>query len=260
MTFISEDPRQTQSGEEESQYITAFGITFTPTVLGIICGVAGLLGALYIFSTMILPQQETNQQLKTDKETKEAQISQLKSGETQKEIQKLQETFQDEEMKKAKITALFSDEKTLDTLLLDLNNFIQANNATLVSFTPDTGEPLKIDDGSLGSLVNGKLKRKSIKLEIEGDYQQIQAIMREIERYQPLLLVNDFNSQVNESISLIDLSNPNAPRIISPPPKLTTTLRLDAILPLTEEELQAAQAAAQPAQPGQAPAEVVPAP
>ncbi|MGL6280794.1 MAG: pilus assembly protein PilO, partial [Microcoleaceae cyanobacterium] len=87
--------------------------------------------------------------------------------------------------KRADVAALFASEKTMETLLYDVNRLIDQLNtgitdetkqAMMLKFSPvEPTEPgnYVVTDGSLGPLVNGKLKRRDFKVEFEGSYQQV---------------------------------------------------------------------------------------
>ncbi|HEY9805524.1 MAG TPA: hypothetical protein V6D04_03095, partial [Candidatus Obscuribacterales bacterium] len=131
--------------------------------------------------------------------------------------------------------------KTLDTLLLDLNRLVNARKAKLSSFVPAPEPATVITDSSLGATVNGKLKRKEITVNLEGNYEQTQSIMRSVERLQPLLLVKSFNSQLDQSTQKITVDRRG--RLIPvgrPETNLKTSFKLQALLPLTPQEATAA--------------------
>lgn len=130
MTFTQENP--TQGGE--AQYPVLFGLTITPNLGGILLGLLGLLGASYIFFNLVFPAQQKNQELKADRDTKQAQLNQLKSGESQKMIQELEQKVQEKEKLKPQVLALFSEQKTINVILLDLNK-IMVENGVKFSYT-----------------------------------------------------------------------------------------------------------------------------
>lgn len=135
----------------------------------------------------------------------------------------------------------------MDTLLLDLNRLVESSNtqilknavrAKLKKYVP-SGKAEPITDGSFGSLVNGKLKRSSINIEILGTYEQTQSIFRNIERLQPLLIVRDYQSSLSpESVTQQDkvLVRRVGPTLIS------TSFQLQALMPLSQEEIAAVKA------------------
>ncbi|NET51041.1 MAG: hypothetical protein F6K09_20630 [Merismopedia sp. SIO2A8] len=66
--------------------------------------------------------------------------------------------------------------------------------------------------------------------------------MRSFERLQSLMLVNNFQSDVSTPQTLV-INNGRV--VLGPQPKLKTTFRLDALLPLTEQEQEEVEAAAE---------------
>lgn len=219
-------------GEEEApNYPVAFGITLTPKVGGIIIGVLGIAGAAYLLLNAVQPTWQKYQELRKDIESKRLQIQ--TQEEIQQQIEISQAELEEAKDKNIQVLSLFASEDTLDTLLLDLNSFVKDTNGNLKSFTPVEKEAVVINDGSLGSLVNGKLKRRSIDLELEGSFQQLQSVMRSFERLQSLLLVKDFQSDVSIPQTLV-INNGNV--ILGDQATLKTTFRLDALLPLTDQE------------------------
>lgn len=219
-------------GEEEApNYPVAFGITLTPKVGGIIIGVLGIAGAAYLLLNQVQPTWQKYQELRQDIESKKLQIQ--TQEEIRQQIEISQAELEEAKDKNIQVLSLFASEDTLDTLLLDLNSFVKDTNGNLKSFTPVEKEAVVINDGSLGSLVNGKLKRRSIDLELEGSFQQLQSVMRSFERLQSLLLVKDFQSDVSTPQTLV-INNGNV--ILGDQATLKTTFRLDALLPLTDQE------------------------
>jgi cell fate (sporulation/competence/biofilm development) regulator YlbF (YheA/YmcA/DUF963 family) len=247
MTFSDEltDPNEPEI-EEPANYPSAFGITFTPQVSGIAFAIVGVLGAIYVLANFVMPAYQNYTKLKTDQQTKEDQVNQQKSGAIERKLQESEGNLRQAQTLKSEVLNLFSNQATLDTLLLDINRFITSKNANLVNFKPENNEPVVVSDGSLGAQVNNKLKRQTITLELEGTFDQTQSIMRDIERLQPLLLVKNYNSEMAESpfVVFTDL-NTRKSQLISLPSKLKTTITLDVVLPLTSEE--AAKLATPPA-------------
>lgn len=69
---------------------------------------------------------------------------------------------------------------------------MQKHQAELVSFKPN-GTITVVNDGSLGEGVNGRLKRQQFDLTIRGDFSSTQSLLRDLERLQPLLVIEDSN-------------------------------------------------------------------
>ncbi|MBD2526261.1 pilus assembly protein PilO [Nostoc sp. FACHB-133] len=227
-----------------------FGIAFTPKIIGILVGVIGLAGAGYILLNLLMPAWESYQQQQAKSSELQAQIEQKKAS--IKQIGKVKEELVQAKQQKVQVLGLFANEKTLDTLLLDLNRLIESGNtptsinavrAKLKRFVPVSQKPEPITDGSLGLLVDGKLQRSTINAEITGTYEQTQSIIRNIERLQPLLIVKDYQANLApvESRSPLD----KTPVQVGPA-AINTSFQLQVLMPLSPEEIAAAAAKAAP--------------
>ncbi|WP_017651273.1 hypothetical protein [Fortiea contorta] len=235
-----------QSGDELNTPAApvVFGISFTPPVIGILVAVLGLGGGLYILLNMVMPAWETFQQQQTKVNELQAQIDQKNAS--IREIDKVKNELAQAKQQRIQVLALFSNEKTLDTILLDINRLVESGNvltpnnlvrAKLQKFVPVTQKSEPITDGSLGTQVDGKLKRSVINIEIVGTYEQTQSIIRNIERLQPLLIFKDYQSKLAPP-EPIDLSDKTVRR--NKPQMINTTFQLQALMPLNPEEIAAA--------------------
>jgi type IV pilus assembly protein PilO len=217
-------------------YPTAFGITFTPTILGALAAVAGLGLALYLGNQLIGPTYQRFQELKTTVEKKEASLQQ--KNETIKQIDQLIASVNRTKADNADVRALFSAQEALDTLLLDLNRVILQSNAQLLQFNPDYAASGPVIDGSLGPELNGKLKRQVTAVSFQGTFNQTLKILQTIDRLQTVLVIRDLTAQLQSS------TQPGQPQDL-----ITSSFKLYAYVPLTPEEAAAvAQAAAAQAQ------------
>lgn len=228
MTF-SDDFKTTKSTDTGApNYPVVFGITLTPLVGGILAGLAGVGIALYIWNNSVSKVISDKETKALDLENKKSQLAQLKSGEMERTLQTLEVEFQKEQALEPQVLSMFSDEKSLDTLLLDLYNLIQGNQVQLNTYQPEATIE-EITDGSLGDLVNGRLKRKVINLEIEGTFGQTLAVIQDIERLQPLLLIKDFNSAVipEELVYVYENGQLDSNGEV----RLKTNFKIEAILP-----------------------------
>ncbi len=278
--------------ENTPNHPTAFGITFTPAISGVLLGVLGLAGAGAIASYLVMPALEANQALDTKVKEKTEQLQQ--QGAIRKQIQDAKDQLAQAKQKRDQVYALFANEKTLNTLLFDLNQLVERNNAGLLAarntklnacpvyvqrvfatptgaqefqdrfgqlvaeaklkrFKPDEKGAIVISDSSLGAAINNKLKRQTIDIEIRGNFNQTQSIFRTIERLQPLLLVRNLDVKVVDnkiSEGLYEIQPDGTIRYLTncqPDNQITTTFQMDALLPLSDADRQAVQAAAQPA-------------
>lgn len=131
--------------------------------------------------------------------------------------------------------------------------------AKLRKFTPEvipaaatpataTTVPGVLTDGSLGVALNNKLKRQTFNVEIEGNFNHAQSIIRRIELLQPLLILRNMDvkyggEQISKTEPTVlyefDPKNPEVPvalKTCQPDTVVTTSFKMDALLPLTAEE------------------------
>jgi len=219
-----------------------FGVTLTPPIIGGIVGVLGVLGAGYMLLNMVMPAWDSYQQQQTKRDQLQTEVEQKKSQAQQ--VGKAEADLAKAKEQQKQVLALFADEKSLDTLLLDTSRLIDSSNgqaignaikAKMKKFVPVSEKPEVVADSSFGAEVNNKLKRSTINVEIEGNFEQTQSIIRNIERLQPLLLVKNYDSKLSEPEMSGDKDNP----VQIGMGKLTTTFVLEALMPLTAEEATA---------------------
>ncbi|MCY7407569.1 MAG: hypothetical protein LH631_09375 [Alkalinema sp. CAN_BIN05] len=106
-----------------------------------------------------------------------------------------------------------------------------------------TTVPNVVTDGSLGLELNNKLKRDTVDVSFEGNFNQTQQIFRTIERLQPLLLLRDMNIGVERQggAPILYEINSNSPvpealRNCQPDTVLKTSFKMDALIPVSPEE------------------------
>lgn len=244
-----------QFGAETPAYPVIFGITLTPKIIGIIVGVLGLAGGAYILLNMVMPAWEIYQQRQGQANDLQGQVEQKRAS--VQEIDQVKAELAQAKRETTQVLSLFADEKTLDTLLLDINRLVESGNAQvpanavrakLQKFEPSSERSEPINDGSFGPTVDGKLKRSSINVEIEGTFEQTQSIMRNIERLQPLLIVKDYQARLTPEPATNSREEEEVIRV--GPAPITTSFELQALMPLNPEEVAAkakeAEAAATP--------------
>lgn len=239
--FISVE--EDQVFEAAPTYPTAFGITFTPQVSGILLGVLGLAGSLYLLLNQVMPAWQKHQELQASRDQKKALVEQKEANLIQN--QKVKAELAQAKQQRSEVLTLFANEKTLDTLLLDVNRVIESANgrlqqnnarAKLKRFVPANQVAEVVTDGSLGAEINGKIKRRAINVEFEAPTEQTQSILRNIERLQPLLIVRDYQS------ALVPPVSPDSKGGVGrTPTTITTSFQLQALIPVSPAE--AAQAA-----------------
>ncbi|MGB5959993.1 MAG: hypothetical protein WBG73_04980 [Coleofasciculaceae cyanobacterium] len=259
MTYADDEFMAVEGQDDSPSYPTAFGITFTPRVGGIIVGVAGLLGAVYLAVNAVQPAWERYQALDTEVKDKQGQIQNRQK--IQQEIAQAQKKLEAAKQKNQQVLSLFPNQKTLDTLLLDLNNPVKSTNGQLTSFEPvvqqATSSSSSDSTGTASVPGNGKLQRKTYNITLEGNFDQVQSIMRSIERLQSLLVVRDFKSELNDQqVFLINDNGQATPAFVKKDtragavqarPTLKTTFKLDALVPTSELEADRTAKAAEAA-------------
>jgi len=120
----------------------------------------------------------------------------------------------------------------------------QSANANAAAIADDGLE--LVQDGSLGSGANGQVKRQTYEVAFSGSFEQTQSIFRQLERLQPLLVVRDVDMAVQERAIVFGDTAPL--ETCQPDLAIETEFRLQALLPLTTDELlqqAAAEAAAE---------------
>ncbi|MBX2863984.1 MAG: hypothetical protein KTR27_10535 [Leptolyngbyaceae cyanobacterium MAG.088] len=224
-----------------------FGIELTPKILGVLAALVGIGLAAYLFQRFARPVRQTNKELRDDITLKEEQL--VNQEQELEEIAKLEEDRDAALAQRRNVYSLFADESSMDTLLLDLNQRIKNSNATIAerrnqiksrgippilveaqlnSFVP-SGEAV-VEDSSLGADVAGLLKRQTYSVEFEGEFAQTQAVLANVERLEPLLLLRDFSLSSAETVNETVL---NAQGQVVPQPKerIRSKFELDALIP-----------------------------
>ena len=238
MTFADDFAADESLSED---YPSAFGITFTPVVMGVAIAVIGITLAVYSYVKSVKPAQAEYEQAAAQKIELQAQLSQIKTGDLQLKLAELQAELAQKQVLKSRVLSMFTSENDLETLLIDLNGFIASNQGALTQYQPDSNVST-ISDASLGSEVQGKLKRKGISLTFQGTFGETKQILQDLERLQPLLMVQSISSTVEEKPTAILTSN-RGEIVPQQEAELKTQIKIDAILPLSEAELERAKKA-----------------
>jgi type IV pilus assembly protein PilO len=243
--LIDSDLSPEQSFIAAPEYPSVFGISFTPMVLGIGVAALGAMISIYAFVSYLQPQLAKNQELETKLAQTQEQIQLRKDND--KKIAAAEKERDRATAQKQIVTGLFASDQKLDTLLLDLNKIINIRQGELQTFAPDlpvagslgSSGATVVSDGSLGSALNNKVKRKGVKIEVSGNFEQIQSILRTIERLDQLLIIKDFRADVDKSTQniLVDAKG----RVVPPAAaKIKTSFKIQAMIPLTAAEATAA--------------------
>lgn len=260
MTAAIDNEFEVEQDLDEAGGPSLFGIQFTPKVIGIAIAIAGVLLAAAGIYKAVLPAVQQGSTLSQEIEATQNEIEQqnerlLKKDEAEQELATALQ-------RRASVTGLFADESTLETLLFDLNEQLNQINASITAddekaritqFEPvqkDGSDTEIVNDGSLGAGVNGQLRRRAYEVEFEGSFAQTQQFLTILERLQPLLVVRNLTTELNEQNPVLEGEYRNGkfvPAAEQPQRRLTTAFDLHALLPLSQEQVEAAAAEAEKA-------------
>lgn len=271
-----------------------FGVPM-PTFLGWTLGLLGLLGAIGVVTQLIMPLMEANSAAKVALEEKEARLAQKEQIE--RNLKQAKADLVKVGKQKEQVMSLFANERDLNTLLLDLNQLIERNNAGVLAarqaklancplefrqqytnlalqqefeeklkgplvaeaklkkFKPDEKGIMVINEVGTDSYVQpalvGQLRRQTVEVEFEGNFNQTQSIFRTIERLQPLLIIKDLKIERKESTNLYTPAGQGTVQFLTncqPEAVTKTSFKMDALLPLSQDSKPAApKTAASPA-------------
>lgn len=177
----------------ESDYPTAFGVTFTPQVIGITIGVVGALIAGYLAWSQLLPVQNQISELQTTKEEKEAQLAQLKGSQFGEQIPVKQQELERAQTIKTEVEKLFAEDASLETFLIDLNSFANFADVKMSTYTPSADKTGA--DASFGG-ASDSLLVQTFNFNLEGSFRELQLFLQDLERIQPLMVVQNFNLSI----------------------------------------------------------------
>ncbi|MGB3787212.1 MAG: hypothetical protein WA949_04320 [Phormidesmis sp.] len=230
-----------------------FGLEITPTILGVLIALVGVGGAGYLYKEKVMPVAAGNTALRTEIATKEGQL--VSQAQELENIAKVEAELAVAMQKRRNVYSLFASEKTMDTLLFDINQRVESSNATLngirnqvrargippilleaqmKTFSP--GEKVVVADGSLGEGVNNKLKRETYTVSFSADYAQTQSILRNLERLEPLLLVRNFSINSAQIVEETIIGS-DGQVISSPKAQLDTSFEIDALIPTADADV-----------------------
>ncbi|UZQ53663.1 GspMb/PilO family protein [Trichothermofontia sichuanensis B231] len=236
------------TGTEPQQYPSAFGITFTPLIGGVIIAVLGLAGGVYVLATQVLPAWQQVQDLNSQVQAKRLEVEQKQASKAA--VAEAQANLEKALQRQETVTKFFSQSRNLDTLLLTLNQIAQERDVKINQFAP--GKTEVVEDDSLGPGVKGKLERTNFTIELEGNFRAIQSVLRSIERLEPLLLIQGLSAESDRPAPQLEVSLAQTPaglasnqpilRTTAQEPTLKTTFTLQAIRALSPEEIAAYEA------------------
>jgi type IV pilus assembly protein PilO len=221
-------------------YPSVFGITFSPTIIGLCIATVGLGVSGYFLITSLQPQLAKNQELETKLAQTQDQIQQRKDN--AQKIATAEQSLDRANAQKQVVLGLFSSDKKLDTLLLDLNKLINIRQGELQKFSPDapvagggsSGAAI-VTDSSLGTALNNKIKRKGVSIAVKGNFEQVQSILRTIERLDQLLIVKDFKADADKGTQKLEV-DAQGKLIPQPEASIQTSFKIQALIPMSSTE------------------------
>ncbi|MEM6423762.1 MAG: hypothetical protein AAGF66_11100 [Cyanobacteria bacterium P01_H01_bin.119] len=260
MTAGGEFPANNELGFEEEgpTYPVAFGIEITPQVQGVLIALLGIGLAIFAFFRFVNPQRTDNAELRTTIEEKEQQL--LTQRQQLENIEEIRAELERVVEQRRDVYSLLASRPDLETLLLDLNQRVQDTNAgiqaqknrvrslgfeaelieaQIQSFTP-SGLPAVVEndipeENPYGAELNGIIQVQQIAVEISGTFGQVESIIRNLERLEPLLLVDNFDVSLDDTVNetVVDGSGRV---VLRPRSRVTASFQLSAILPTQDPD------------------------
>lgn len=241
MTFTEEFVPVQDGGFDTPRYPTAFGVTFSPSLVGIILALLGFAGGLYLLLNQVLPAWNGNRDQAKEIERKEALAAEQEASLANRPAIEAERAAAEGEFDQ--VMGLYASEPALETLLLDISSNLPNPKELLTSFAPDGGVEI-IEDGSLGESVNGMLQRQAYALTTQGSYQQTEDFIKKLELLQPLLRVTNFNTESEQLVQQVNVGPFGSVEVIPKEPDLTTSVTIEALIQRTREDIEADRAAA----------------
>ncbi|MDB9516964.1 hypothetical protein PN466_08390 [Roseofilum reptotaenium CS-1145] len=195
--------------------------------IGIGIGVVGLGIAAFLAYSQVLPAMEKNKELQAEVNDKQIQVRQ--EQELQNQLLAAQEDQELAKQQSQDVTTLFADDAALDTLLLDINRILKERGVELMQFEPDSQGIQLVEDGSLGTEVDSKLRSQGYRLQFSGTFDQTRLVLLNLERLQPLLVVDSMRVTVDPSSQEVLYQGGNL--VAQNAPKLMTEMEIKALLP-----------------------------
>ena len=243
--------------DEGPSYPVAFGIELTPKVQGIAIALACIVGAVVLYTRVVQPTAQAKSELEITVADKQAQLEAQQNSLAEQEA--VQAELDNAIQQRVGIYSLLGSPESLDTLLLDINQQIKASNAGLNSLLGGrlstsvqtlklfgTTDPLVrafytaelsqfnpaglsglVMDGVYGEQLNNKLERQVVRVVFSSLFDQSQAILRNVERLEPLVVIRDFNQ--TWAVAGEGIPEEALQRVVRP---VTTSFNLEVLVPV----------------------------
>jgi type IV pilus assembly protein PilO len=204
------------------------GVTFTPVIIGGIIGFLGVAIAGYLFWSFVLPTMEGVGKLETELNDKKIQRDAQKN--LPQKLKKAQQELATSKQQQKEVQKLLAVPESLETVLIDLNQAIK-QQSKLLNFIPSLPVlPLPTDAV--------KLKKFNYNINFDGTFEQTVSTLRIVERLPILMEVNNLRVSLGGEAQKL-LIDEKGKVIILGDNTLRNTLVLQALVPLTPEELAA---------------------
>ncbi|NEQ38581.1 MAG: pilus assembly protein PilO [Okeania sp. SIO3I5] len=248
MVVANEWNPELEEQEEEEGGPKILGISLKdPRFIGGVIGIVGLGIAGFLGYNQLKPAIEKSAELRGEIKAADVKIKEQKKQ--IKERPKAEEEREKAQKQREDVTSLFASDKTMKTLLYDINKLMDQINAgitdedqqaKMTKFQPlePKGGNYIVNDNSLGPLVNGKLKRREFKVEFEGSYPQTRKFMIDLEKMQTLLVVKNLRTRLQQTNQAIEVEwrQNRFVAVSKPESRLRTSFDLHALLALSEQE------------------------
>lgn len=257
MTAGGDFPANDDLGFEDvgPTYPVAFGIEMTPQIQGILIGLVGVGLAVFGFVRLVAPQRVSNAELRDTIAEKEQQL--LTQQQQLQDIEELRAELDRVLAQRRDIYSLLASQSDLETLLLDLNQRVEDTNAgiqaqrnrirqlgfepevieaQIQAFTPSGLPVLVEDDETYGPILNGKVEVQTTSVQITGAFSQVESIVRNLERLEPLLIVRDFNVSTQDTVDETVVDG-NGRVVARPRSEINVSFQMDALLPTQDPDV-----------------------
>ncbi len=225
---------------ENAGGVELFGRTISARTLGIAIGVIGLAAAGFAFVSFVQPLWTT---FSTTQAGIKAKTDSISDKENQINLKK-SDLPNKKEMTKARtdvVLSLLPSIDTMDTLLIDLNKLIKSDSVSTVQLSGSLLESFAPTPPS-EIVPAGQYRTQTLNIQFVSNYSDLITILRSIESLRTLLVIQDLQLTKRESLSLRSPGNltpeQQKARIAKLPPILSTSFKLVAYIPATEEEIK----------------------
>lgn len=226
-----------------------FGITFTPPIIGGLVAAAGIIGGVALLIQVVLPQYDEYKKLESEVAAKQARLEQV--AEEKRKVQQTLDELKRAQATQAQVLALFPAPTTVSVLPLDLNRIVSEQFGQMTRLEPDKTGLTLVSDDSWGAAVSGKIRQQVLKVGFEADYDRTGNILRNLERYQSMLAIDDLSSELKLSKQAVRFDEKTGQFVPqgAPQVRIATNFSLKVLLPLSAREL-AQQVAAEASKEG----------